>query len=341
MKKLLLISALLVMNCKSSTIMMRPEGVLDEPKVDKVENEVKETEVQSNPEIPNYVSTESVASIMNFLASDDLQGRDSGSEGIEKAANYIESMFKKNQIAPYFLSYKDTLTNFRGNAFNVVGIVPGNDEKLKSQYIIIGAHYDHIGKGKAHEGDDIANGANDNASGTTAVMELARYFAEKKTNGRSLVFALFSAEERGLLGSAHLADKLSQQGMDLYTMVNFEMIGVPFKDRAYEAFLSGYELSNMANKINEYVKNNLIGFSEVSKKYSLFKRSDNYPFYEKFGLPCHTISSCDLTNFDYYHHVDDENDKMNFEFMASLINKMIPAIDVMSNTPLKEIKMNE
>ena len=156
-----------------------------------------------------------------------------------------------------------------------------------------------------------------------------------------MLVVLFSAEEKGLLGSVHLAKKLNEQGVKLYTMVNFEMIGVPFKDRDYDAFVAGYELSNMAERVNAYVGYKLLGMSEVSKKYSLFQRSDNYAFYKEFGVPSHTISSCDLTNFDFYHHVDDENDKMDFAFMANLINKVIPAVEAMSNTPSQEIKMYE
>ena len=155
------------------------------------------------------------------------------------------------------------------------------------------------------------------------------------------MFALFSAEEMGLLGSKHLSNKLKNQNLDLYTMLNFEMIGVPFPDRDYIAFVSGYELSNMADKINEYSSSNLIGFSEKSKEFQLFKQSDNYTFYKDFKLPCQTISSCDLSNYDYYHHVDDEADKMDYKHMANLINKLIPAIETMSNTPTKEIKMHE
>jgi hypothetical protein len=86
---------------------------------------------------------------------------------------------------------------------------------------------------------------------------------------------------------------------------------------------------------------NVIGKSEIAVKYSLFKRSDNYPFYEAFKTPCQTISSCDMTNYDYYHHVDDEADKLDYEHMAKMANKLIPAIETLSNTESKEIKIND
>ncbi|WP_040251829.1 M20/M25/M40 family metallo-hydrolase [Psychroserpens mesophilus] len=288
------------------------------------------------------ITNTEVQDMVGFLASDELQGRMTGSDGIEVAAAYLENQLKSYGVKPYFETYRNHFKIADSiQAFNIVGFIEGTDDKLKDEVIILGAHYDHIGLGKTVENDSIGNGANDNATGTVGVLAMAKYFATKKNNKRSLMIILFTAEEMGLLGSKHLAKQLKTENLDLYTMVNFEMIGVPLKDRDYEAFVSGYDLSNMASKMNAYVGNNLIGFSDVSKKYSLFKRSDNYPFYQEFKLPCQTISSCDLTNFDYYHHVDDEISELNFDFMADLINKIIPAIEQMSNTPTKEIVMYE
>ncbi|MCK5400197.1 MAG: M20/M25/M40 family metallo-hydrolase [Flavobacteriaceae bacterium] len=288
------------------------------------------------------ITSNQVKEIVTYLASDEIQGRDTGSEGINVSAKFLEEKFETYGLKPYFNSYRDNFKVDSLEAFNIVGFLEGNDAMLKDEVIIIGAHYDHIGyRAKIVENDSIGNGANDNASGTAAVIAMANYFSEKKNNKRSLMFVLFSAEEKGLLGSKHLAEKLKLQNVDLYTMVNIEMIGVPFKDRDYDAFVTGFDLSNMATKINEYIGSNLIGKSEVSKKYNLFRRSDNYPFYNEFKLPCQTISSCDLSNYDFYHHVDDEADKMDYEHMAILINKIIPAIETMSNTSTKEIKMYE
>lgn len=292
----------------------------------------KEVKIQ-----PITITSEDVKNIVSYLASDSLKGRNTGTQGIEKSASYIENQFTDFGIKPYFETYRDNFKVDSLDAFNVVGYLEGKDEKLKDEFIILGAHYDHIGYGKAVENDSIANGANDNAAGTSAVIAMAKYFAHKTNNKRSIIFALFSAEEKGLLGSKHLAKRLKEEDLNLYTMVNFEMVGVPFKDRDYQAFLTGYDTSNMAEKINAYVGVNLIGKSDVAVKYSLFKRSDNYPFYLEFKVPCQTISSCDMSNFDYYHHVDDEIDKLDFGFMADLINKTIPALETMSNTETMEI----
>lgn len=288
------------------------------------------------------ITANEVKETVAFLASDDQMGRDTGSEGIDASASYIENELKGFGIKPYYDTYCDHFKVQEMDAYNVIGFLEGNDAKLKNEIIIIGAHYDHIGtKANMVETDSIANGANDNAAGTASVLAMARYFGAKKTNKRSFMFVLFSAEEMGLLGSKHLANRLKDENANLYTVVNMEMIGVPFKDRDYVAFVTGFSKSNMADKINNYVGSKLLGESEVAKQYNLFKASDNYPFYEVFKIPSHTISSCDLSNYDFYHHVHDEMDKLDYNHMANLINQLISGIEKMSNTETQEIQMND
>ncbi|MDO6853381.1 M20/M25/M40 family metallo-hydrolase [Cellulophaga lytica] len=284
-----------------------------------------------------------IKKIVSFLASDDLQGRMSGSDGIAEAATFIENNFKTNGVKPFFKTYKDTLSNFdssKGVAYNVVGLVEGNDPKLKKEFIIIGAHYDHIGTAKADGDDVIANGANDNASGTAAVMEFARYFGKTKSNKRSIIFALFSAEEMGLLGSKHLAKKLKGDNLNLYTMLNFEMIGIPMQNKDYLAYLTGFNKSNLASVTNTYAGEKIAGFLPKAGDFRLFMRSDNYPFHNEFNVPSQTYSTFDFTNFDHYHKVGDEPSVMDFNHMASLINKFAPIIKSIANSDTKEIQYN-
>ncbi|MBT8256927.1 MAG: M28 family peptidase [Bacteroidia bacterium] len=289
---------------------------------------------------PTESYSEQADSYVSFLASDKLEGRDSGSEGIHQAASYIEDHFRELKVKPFFETYRDSFKIREIDAYNVVGWLEGNHPELKKEVILIGAHYDHIGlRTKPIAGDSIGNGANDNATGTAGVMLLADYFAITKTNKRSLVFALFSGEEMGLRGSKHLSSRLKAQNMDLYTMINFEMIGVPLNDRDYAAFVSGYDLSNLADKMNEYAGKKLIGRSDVAVQYELFKRSDNYPFYLEFKVPCQTISSCDLSNYDFYHHVDDESNKQDYNHLSELIKSIAPVIETMSQTDSKEIQL--
>lgn len=290
--------------------------------------------------LPEPATAERVEEIMDFMASDALQGREAGTEGIAEAADYIETVFKENKIAPYFNSYRDTLSNFEGTAFNVVGFLEGRDKDLKNEFVIIGAHYDHIGVIRPGTNDSIANGANDNASGTTAVLELARYFGKTRKNKRSVLFALFSAEEKGLLGSKHLAEKLKSEELNLYLMLNFEMIGVPLRDKDYLMYVTGYEKSNLAQVTNTYSGENLVGFLPTAKKFNLFQRSDNYPFHTTFNVPSQTYCTFDFTNFVQYHKVGDENELLNFEHMAILVNKLIPAFEGMINAEEREVKYN-
>lgn len=286
------------------------------------------------------VSEDDVARTLRYLSSDELAGRKTGTEGIEKAATFIEDVFRKYGIEPYFQTYRDSFQVEGVTGYNLVGLKEGTDPDLKDEYIIIGAHYDHIGEGKPVAGDSIANGANDNASGTTAVLELAKHFANVDT-GRSILFTLFSAEEMGLVGAKRLAERLKAEDIDLYLMFNIEMIGVPMEDRSYEAYLTGYELSNLAEKFNEYAGQEVLGFLPEAKEYRLFRRSDNYPFYEQFGVPAQTMSTFDFTNYEYYHHVNDEFEHMNISHMADLIEKIIPGIEAMANTASREIEMKE
>jgi Zn-dependent M28 family amino/carboxypeptidase len=294
-----------------------------------------------NPNKKTEISLNEVKESLSYLASDELGGRNTGSEGIEKAAVYIETLFAKNSIKPYLETYRDTFLIKDLVGYNVVGYIEGNDAKLKSEFVILGAHYDHIGKGKEVDGDTIANGANDDASGTVAVLEWAKYFSKTKNNKRSLLFTLYAAEEMGLKGSEHLAQKLNEANVGVYAMINFEMIGTPRAAGETIAYITGYNLSNMAERLNGYIGEEVVGFLAQAKEYKLFKRSDNYPFYNQFKVPSHAISTFDFTNFDYYHHVDDELDKMDFEHMTKFIIKMIPAIEGMVNSSTKEIKLNE
>ncbi|MDC0007290.1 M20/M25/M40 family metallo-hydrolase [Winogradskyella sp.] len=299
------------------------------------------------------VTSTSIKTSMEYLASDELQGRATGTEGIEKAAVYIENFLKENGIKPYFETYRDNFefVNKRGakdgeeapvvKGFNVVGVVEGNDPKLKNEFIILGGHYDHIGFGKEVNGDTIANGANDDASGTIAAMELGKYFAKSKTNKRSILITLYSAEEMGLKGSSHLAARLKAEGLNAYTMINFEMIGVPRAATEAMAYMSGYERSNFAETLNTYAGNEVVGFFDKAKNMNLFMRSDNYPFYKELNIPAHAISTFDFTNFDYYHHVDDEASEMDYEHMATFINKMIPALEGMMNATTKEVVLKD
>ncbi|MGB5377038.1 M20/M25/M40 family metallo-hydrolase [Muriicola sp.] len=291
-------------------------------------------------DIANFSNATIIGAHMNFLASDALKGRDTGSEGIDRAASYLIKNLEANKIGSYYNAYQDSLSNYQTPAYNIVGVLQGNDPSLKNEVVLVGAHYDHIGILSAQNGDSIANGANDNATGTATVLELARYFAKANVNKRTMIFAFFSAEEKGLKGSAHLAKKMKAEGVDLYAALNFEMTGVPMTDKDYLVYATGFNMSNVAAVSNEYAGEKIVGFLPTAEGYNLFKRSDNYPFYEVFKIPAHTFSTFDFTNFDHYHKVGDEATIMDFTHMAQVVNKMIPVVQGITNAEIKEIVLN-
>ena len=279
MKNIFLIGMLLlIVSCKSK---------IQEPSESMI-SELALVEQSSERATVDFVTSTELKESVYYLASDELKGRATGSEGIEKAAVYIENKLKSYNVAPYFETYRDYYKAKGMDASNVIGYIEGNDPVLKNEFIILGAHYDHIGVVKAVDGDSIANGANDDASGVAAVLAMARYFATKKNNKRSILFTLYSGEEIGLIGSKHLAERLKEQNINLYTMINFEMIGVPMVDKNYEAYFTGFDLSNMATKMNDYSGYNLLDELPKAKEFQLFYRSDNYPFYKVFNKASHT-----------------------------------------------------
>ena len=155
------------------------------------------------------------------LAGDSLRGRKAGSEDAAKAAAYIVSQFEEIGIQPYFEEGWYQPFERSGKTYkNVVGIIPGNDPVLKDEYIIIGAHYDHLG---VRDGE-IYNGADDNASGTATIIEMARILKSQQNDlKRSVIVAAFDAEEIGLWGSNHLSKNLDLSKVKL--MMSIDMVG--------------------------------------------------------------------------------------------------------------------
>lgn len=159
-----------------------------------------------------------------FLAADSLRGRKAGSPDAAKAAEYIVHEYEGAGVKPLFREgWYDTFTlpGSEGVTFkNVVGLIEGSDPALKSEVIVLGAHYDHLGV----KNDKIYNGADDNASGSAAVIEIARALAGAQTR-RSIIIAAFDAEEIGLHGSNHLAYRLDTLGFNIKLMMSVDMVG--------------------------------------------------------------------------------------------------------------------
>ena len=164
---------------------------------------------------------ERLTSHVYYLASDSLRGREAGSPDALKAADYIQSEYVKIGLKPFFA---DGYRHHFGEYTNIVAFIEGNDPELKNEYIVLGAHYDHLGV----KGGKIYNGADDNASGSAALIEIARrLYANRESLKRSVIIAAFDAEELGLFGSEALVKTLkSDIGMDhIKLMMSIDMVG--------------------------------------------------------------------------------------------------------------------
>lgn len=156
-----------------------------------------------------------------YLASDSLHGRKAGSDDAAQAAAYIVAQFEQMGVKPFYeAGYYQPFKKYDNTYKNVVAWIPGNDPVLKDEYIILGAHYDHLGM----RNDEVYNGADDNASGTASIIEIARILkAHQDELKRSVIIAAFDAEELGLWGSDYLSSQLDVSKIKL--MMSIDMVG--------------------------------------------------------------------------------------------------------------------
>ena len=273
----------------------------------------------------------SVKKYLYTLANDSMQGRKAGSPGIEKAAKYIEKQFSKIGLKPFnSSSFRQTFKHLNKRSekkeeltlFNVIGLLEGTT--LKEEFVVISAHYDHLGRKNIGEGDLIFNGANDNASGVSAMIMLADYFKKTKINKRSILFIAFTAEEMGLVGSNHFGKTISAE--TIIAGVNIEMIGKESPFGPKTAWLTGFNRSDFGKIIQ---KN--LSFSEHKlypdpyKNYRLFFRSDNASL-ARLGVPAHTFSTSPMDKDLDYHKVSDEVETLDVKTITETIKAIATGI---------------
>jgi hypothetical protein len=199
--------------------------------------------------------------------------------------------------------------------FNVLGVLPGKSKP--NEYVVFSGHYDHLGIIPAVDRDSIANGADDDASGTTAVIELAKYFAAKNDNERTLIFVAFTAEEIGGYGSQYFSKQLNPA--EVVAMFNIEMIGKASKFGKNNAFITGYERSDFGKILQKNLKGTDFKFyPDPYPEQNLFYRSDNATL-AKLGVPAHTISSDQIDTDKLYHSVDDEFETVEVKNITEIV----------------------
>ncbi len=199
--------------------------------------------------------------------------------------------------------------------FNVVGMLPGKSKP--DEYVIFSAHYDHIGIIDAVNQDSIANGADDDASGVSAVISLANYYKKQDDNARTLLFVAFTAEEMGLVGSKYFSTKIDAD--EVVAMINIEMIGKDSRFGPNSLYVTGYDQSDLAKIMQQNVENTDFTFHpDPYPTQNLFYRSDNASL-AAVGVPAHTFATVQIDQDRYYHTVDDEVETLAINNIVSSI----------------------
>jgi len=202
---------------------------------------------------------------------------------------------------------------------NMVGLIPGKTKP--DEIVLFSAHYDHLGSKSSGEGDLIFNGADDDASGTSAVINLADYFVKKGNNARTLMFVAFAAEEIGGFGSRYFSEQLVPD--QVIAMINIEMVGKPSKFGAGKIWMTGMERSNLGELLNIGLKpQNKEIFQDPYPEQGLFYRSDNATL-ASLGVPAHSFSSTQLDKDQHYHKVTDDINSID-------LNSLHKAIEIIS-----------
>ncbi len=300
-------------------------------------NRMQSAARETNVFIADWVDTDDTEAVkpellkkhISFLASDELKGRLTGSAGEQKAADYISAQFKNLGLKPYEgksyiqkFDYKVRLNphdsiNSESVANSGRNVIAYLDNKA-SKTIIIGAHYDHLGLNehnnstKVNSKGEIHNGADDNASGVSGVLELARIFSKNKATEKvNYIFALFSGEEDGLIGSKHMAETIKAKYPNVIAMINMDMIG-RLNDKK-DMIVGGVGTSPQFKAIVE--KNKSAGYN-ITLEDSGIGPTDHTSFYLK-DIP--VLNFFTGTHSDYHKPSDDE-DKINYTGVKNIVD---------------------
>jgi len=214
--------------------------------------------------------------------------------------------------------------------WNVVGRVQGSDPQLKQEAILLSAHLDHMGEGKPVNGDSIYNGADDDASGVAAVLELARTLSSGPRPRRTVIFAFFGSEESGGFGSRYFREHPPLPLAQVVANLQFEMIGRPdAKVPPRTLWLTGHERSDLGPHLAAHGARLV---ADPHPDQDFFRRSDNYVL-AKEGVVAHTVSSYGL--HPQYHQPDDEIELIDFAHFTDAITSMIAPVRWLANSDFK------
>jgi len=276
---------------------------------------------QINVSIPVIHVKREVANLLLYSSGGSLVSLENTVIQMKEKFKSIE--LKKNVSVSTTVKYKTVQTQ------NIVGVLPGIDEKLKDEYVVMGAHYDHLGFGGEHSGSrrpdhyEIHNGADDNASGVSVMMELAEQFSHNNSNKRTLVFVGFGAEEMGLLGSKYFVKSGVIENENIQIMLNMDMVGR--LDRKVNKISIGgtHTAVNLESEIETIVSKASLQSSFSPEGYG---PSDHSSFYVNDTPVLFFFTGA----HNDYHTPDDDADKVNYNGMKVLSQLIYSIADYFS-----------
>ena len=268
-----------------------------------------------------------------YLTDSARLGRKAGSAQELDVARYLHNQLEKAGV--FMLSPEDgedfylTVQGDTIHSRNVIGVVEGYDPKLKNEYVVIGAHYDHLGTSfLKRDGEDqlqIFYGADDNASGVATLVEVAKQVAAQHyVFRRSVIFALFGAEELGMVGSWYFLNRSFSEVDNIVAMVNLDMVGRSGRDNRLQVYTADANIELMG------IINTLSGRAlSIAPQYTPtdYFPSDHRLFYEK-GIPVALFTSGVHRD---YHTVRDTPDKLDYKQMESLVEYVFAMAQVLSD----------
>lgn len=279
---------------------------------------------QTTATSPTLLPAEWILDQVRLLSAPEMEGRGSGTPGADRAAAHISRVFQESGLAPggdggsFLQAFAVTSGTRLGpptQTANVIGILPGRDPQLRSEAIVVGAHYDHLGRGAPpglalDQRDAIHHGADDNASGTSVMLALARAFAAMGGAPRTLVFVAFSGEEMGLLGSKHYSTNPAWPLERTVLMLNLDMVG---RLRHQRLFVGGVDSGTGLREVLTEAARDLPLSLELSG--DPWTPSDHSTFY-RAGRP--VLFFFTGTHADY-HRPSDTWEKINASGLATVL----------------------
>jgi Zn-dependent M28 family amino/carboxypeptidase len=282
------------------------------------------TELAARMAAKNSVTTDEIETHAAALSDDTFEGREAGSRGGRAAAGYLVEQFEKFGLEPAGKSDGFTQT-FNGSMRNLLGKLPGSDGQLSEEVILIGAHYDHVGYGTRSNSfgplGKIHNGADDNASGVSSLLEAAQALALLKgSHKRTILFALWDGEEKGLLGSQHWLTQPTLPRANVRCAINLDMVG-RLRDDKLEVYgvRTSRDLRRRISRLN--------GADDLTLDFlwRMQEDSDHYNFF-RYSIPTLMFHT---GKHDDYHRPSDDVEKLNISGVQSITRLLVDlAIDL-------------